>query len=1413
METTQIRPLMRSLNIVVTLGAAFSSFTLWLIESWIRYPLFLFEVIAIIVLYLVINDYDIRLTTKHVRIQSLHLGLVVDGFLTASASILLIINGFHIQGGLTQLVLALLCTSLLSGYALLNIFGLARYFSRLETAVLSYLLSYAFTGFIALASFGIDQGARTSFGLSFFIVIGLVSTQKRRGHEHTSISKSFSKNIDCLALLLAMAFYILSFHFMYPGFALLPGTDISRDYASSIILSRTPNIYIRSVYLLAHFHESLFLSLSHPSLSSAQTALLTLNLMLPLAFFVMTKPYLERIDARLPSLATLFWALFTNSFGGFAWLYFTKLKLSMIGQTQLQLLATAADKTYYGTMYGVFGLWYVPATVAFVVLMTTIFLMSRREIPASKYIALFSVMIATLYLTHVTEAVVFALFLAVYGAISRNGNLTIDDSMKSSIIGFLFVIIIYYILSLFTARFMIDLSLLISLMIPILALILSLLFKRIVRPRLSFGIKLRIGSKSFLKTLVLSLLFAYTVALLSWTSLGESFHTWQVDTIGLVPWFMYPLMLGINGLLAILTLYYLTQHLESYRALTLFIAFMIFAFIAGKLVSTTNLYLFDSRYWEKRFIWFIKISLATLAPIPILFSMDSLKKKTFHANIKTVASVVIIGTVVLCGVSTSFLNQEYWSIVANDPAYQPSSNEMSAINVFREILDNDPKAWLATVTSTSAAMATLAAPADKLGLKQLLYTAYRPEMAFAQLYRHPAYRHPYVYLHNRDIAHLNDFNDRFLAQYLTMLPLVFNNSEVKIYNVSKPSFPQPTSDNVLIMPLDSSLIGEDLYMAYHILSQGLYNYTVAYDLDDKALNATTILLSFDPPEGSILADVFQDKFGQTLGSWDISKGSWRTEGGKLLGGEDEKYHEGIILSAIFAENFTANFQAEPVCGDVEVYNYVSLVYSWVDSKNYRIADILFNTDGYIYVHFRTIVDGVENALPSWPGIKTDLKWGFGNEYNITIKVNGLSNEITINGKTFLSINLKNIGGKIGLRYFRFYGVSFEDFSVACTMRVRLRPVKDYLGYLQQGGRVIVLNTNGYGFFSDYLFSISNSTAGAQRIDSQNQRIHLPPNVLVPILLSKNGNATTLSSYIAVPYETPFILQQNYGTGELFYVNIYPIIKAMREKSTQPAFSELSGKLLNDLNLTKVNPDTILSFDGYVREIYLSNGVKAGTHSLLFPLELELKQVDVEAEDGFHTFHNVTNIAITEYSRAIIEADSVIIENGEGFYAVVRINSTFTVKPSAGSLNLKITTKDEEINLSDINQFSITPSDSVQLLARTPTLNASQVTFVEFYPSGSLQWSTRTYGQNLKVAGLTQFSVMLSDSYSALTNVKVGASFERDPPIVMLDELSAFPTALFWTLLLLPISVVIIFAFRVRETHQDNQTKGSPNHHV
>ena len=568
----------------------------------------------------------------------------------------------------------------------------------------------------------------------------------------------------------------------------------------------------------------------------------------------------------------------------------------------------------------------------------------------------------------------------------------------------------------------------------------------------------------------------------------------------------------------------------------------------------------------------------------------------------------------------------------------------------------------------------------------------------------------------------------------------------------------------------------------------------------------TVILAFDPPSEENLNLSYQEFFNQTLNSWSTIKGDWQIINSELYGGEIGKYGEGIILSQVSAQNFIASFKVKPTSGNATVLNYVSLVYSWFDSKNYRIADILFNADGYIYVLFRTILDGVEKVIPNWPGVKTDLKWDFGKEYNITVSVNGTLNQISINDKPYLSIELENIPGRIGLRYYKLYQTVFDDFTINYEVKLNMRAVDNYLDFLKSGGEIIVLNTNGYNFFGNNLFTLTGSTIKAKEIEGLNGKLILPAQIFVQKLILKNSTTSILSNYTGSNEENPYVIKQNYGRGVLFYVNVFPIAEALFKEENPQAFYPILGKLLNDLNLSKLDEHFLPTIDGYVKTIHLNGNSKVETSSLIFSPGITLKQLDIHTTNGSTTFYNVTSIQINGAYNLIIEAENFTIENGQGFYATLKINSTFTVKPSEGFFNLKIATGNEKFQNIHVEKLSITPYGAVNLLVKTPEISSSNTTFVEFYPTISLQWSTRTYGENLQVTGLTTFQIMLSDSYTILRNIKLGGSFTRDPPIVAYDELSTWPTAMFWTILLLPIlfGATLIYTSRHPPRNKDEK---------
>ena len=387
--------------------------------------------------------------------------------------------------------------------------------------------------------------------------------------------------------------------------------------------------------------------------------------------------------------------------------------------------------------------------------MTALFLLSKKEVPTFKFLALFSTVIAVLYLTHVAEAVIVVAFIALYAIISKSHSLKLRDSILASLIGFVLAAVVYAFFSQVTPRFILNTTLLASLLLPSFLLMLSLALNRYT-PKLSLKLNLK-RPKFPLKTFAIAITVAYLTISLSLLYFTDSFHTWQVNDLGVVPLFMYPLMLGVTGFLSVISLYHISKNTVNYKPLKLFLIFTAFVFIAGVIVSLSNLYFFDVNFWEKRFVWLIKIPLALFAPIPVLLLIGKLQKESLlRRRLKIIASVALIGTICLCGISTVFLNFEYWSLYTQKSDNYLTSAQLDAVDNFKKILDNDPRAWAITCTSESLATMAFVEPADTLQLQQLLYNIHTRELAFTELYRSSTFSHPYAYIDARDAALLNN---------------------------------------------------------------------------------------------------------------------------------------------------------------------------------------------------------------------------------------------------------------------------------------------------------------------------------------------------------------------------------------------------------------------------------------------------------------------------------------------------------------------------------------------------------------------------------------------------------------------------------------------------------------------------------
>jgi len=759
--------------------------------------------------------------------------------------------------------------------------------------------------------------------------------------------------------------------------------------------------------------------------------------------------------------------------------------------------------------------------------------------------------------------------------------------------------------------------------------------------------------------------------------------------------------------------------------------------------------------------------------------------------VRITTSWLVIVIVVIGGLSTSFLSIGYWNYTGTNALDQSSTLDMESVEELQDIFNANPYTWLYTPSQTSDYIMTRAAPADQLGAKILLNSASTPEMGLMLLYRHPIYSHPYIYIANRDQQILDTYNDNFIDNHLEEIPVISNNSQASIYDSPRLSFPQETSSSALVLPPAEYLTSSEILTSYYALSGGYFDYTVVSESDPSIWDYDNIILPYDLPLSDELVGRhyidFTDSWSQEFGEWNIGEDT--VVGGDLLGES-----AGLITSSVSVESFRASMNINTALFNDSVLNYAGLVHSFQNSTNMKIAELMFGIDGFIYVFSNTVnntnpVFGTPS--PAWPGINTGISWAHDTEYEISINITGNSTQIMINEQEVLSQEEDNPRGKIGLFYYRPNQIGFSNLVLESNRAPLSNSGGEFLEFVQNGGTLIVLNTDGYGYFSDNLFQPETYTFEATGLNGSNIEIEFPTALNIQSNTLKTTSVDIVASYISPQRnESVYITKQQLDSGTLLYANIFPLLNKINETQRQVFTSDVLMKSLNFLNLTSLS-DIVLSWDGYTKSILLDN-VTIQTSSVMFPYNSDPLDAEIHVDSSEITISNIVSIRI-QSSQIEIESDQLVISNGSGFYTNCRFEDIISMIPDENN-RITIFTNENLLEYEDVSVIHITPTSQVNLQIRLPNVLAESAVFDGLYTqSGSLA-IVGASGQSLVVAGGVEFNIGVSDAYTILRQVQISGEWQLDPPQVQFDEVITYFEGLISGLLLLPTLPVFYWVF-------------------
>ena len=1373
MQQIEEKSFRKNLILVTGIAIVFSSFTLWLIESHIKYALFVFEIILIVVIYFILRNYELPFEINRFQIKYSK-GIISDISLITFSVILIFFNISNLEN-FVLLPLAFICTVFLIGNALLNIGKLEKYFSRLETILLSFFIGFIFSSLCTLALLWMDENSRVILIPTIFIIIGIISgfTRIKKQNEESSNTNSLSKKIDIVAIGTSIAFYVLFFYYIYPEFALVPGTDISRHFSFSQILSRTPDLYTGFSYLLFHSFDSTVNTLSGvTSIEFFQTLKVGLNLFFPLVVYVFSKRFLEKIDKRIPALSTLFFSVFSN----FSFLYYLQLKLQETDYTVLEMLGRyVAQKSYYSSIYFSQSFaWFVPQSIGFMIFIFLLLLLGIRSIPSSRLIPLMTILILSLTLIHLPQALIFVIFLSFFSLLSKSQSLRLNEGLVSCMLGLTgSIIAVLYINSsweLFVrdAAFPFQVVLYTGSLIPLT--IFSIFWRKKILLKLNFlkGFKLTSKSSKFLSIILVSI---YLLALLTWFFVD--FKSSDYHEVGVVPWFIYPLILGIPGLLFLTSIRYFYKIFPN-SFLFLILMIIPIMIILGQILSFVNLNIQQTNFWEKRLLMYIFLSASLISPIILIKFVDRI-----DINRKLLSKVtlsIVISMIVIAGFSSMSLQSEFWFLANKQNAIQ--KDEIEAVNYLKEIFNSDQRAYTIAPSKKSMSIVTFSSSPYQLHKPEVTSTSKNPDLPLFTLRAHNL-PHAYLYVHERDIALINGSKNWFLDHLIPLLPTVFKNEQVTIYNSSQTTFPLSHSDTTLIVPIDNRINFQDSWLfAYDMVSQNNVNYTVMYDTDHNALKSKTVLLSYDPPLDSYPNDYLDDF--SLPSNWKILSGNWNFSNNGLIGKLESGSLDNIMLSPVSTTDSTIKTSFKILSADPDVANYISIIYDWKDSDNFSSARATFYRDQQIWLAFDTMKDGQKTTFPTWPGTLTKHVWKPGDIINMTLSKHGDREELFLNGTKYL-IQQEGIGksGDIGFSVDRIEKVFFDHFNIQRMNELNQRPISDYVSYVISGGNLIVLNTNGNGAFSD-LFLKSNDlpTLLSENLNYTNSNSMKDDNVPNHIqILDMDSFKNTLPKNLQRDFpedSSILVMEKHVGNGKITFVNVYPFISDFHEGNIKGNdVYKILISLFGSLDLDKITSQPITSkkIPLIFRNLDGSGNVRINTNSMLFPSDIRLTNLELMNNNKIIKIKNVTELAIEDYDRVVIQSKNVSLINGNGLYSKIILDNSIHLEFIKNAI-VSLSDDKQSLHFEKVSNIMISNKGPINVIVRQPTIHIDGSSTLS-YPTSALLYSLiRDNAESLNVIGNVTLTLFMSDTLNYATNVKIEGQTERYPPLLDKDYFSS-----------------------------------------
>ena len=792
------------------------------------------------------------------------------------------------------------------GYSITKLLEFESLLDNLEIVIYSFVLGFTYIGLITFTAAILFEMAVIRYILLALILIHVVLLFKQVFRKSKELHMQFNLNPTTLFRWLMVSIVVLSFYaFYYKDFVYIPGTDISRHYMYSVNIVRNPIEFVGiapDYYYLFHSSVGALIVLSgERNFALVNVLLIVIDIIYVLSiipFIRVVSTYGKNIDSVLAFLSTFI-------FTGLGWLYILFNPPSNTLYYYSKLIE-GNNKMYNNLMYTPSPfMWPVPlsfATATYLLSLTLLFkiLRSEENVFLSSRFSL-SLIAALLALamsgSHPPEGVMYALILSL--TILLTVKHRVSYTMNGLIIGFV---------TGYVAGGLVDIAITAISPHPVtVARIVAFLGSAILigstwllrkvlwtalRPLHRIHFTLNTHQKTILSDIFLYFVIGlFMVGILTSLDMNNKFYTYAADpggVIGLVPWFIYPILLGFVLPLGAAGMIYTLLHDRdpvSRLIIKVLVLTIVLSIIAGRTVSYLNISDINTGYWgEKRFVMFVYLALLPYAIYVLKHLVHRITK--MHISVSTLAAIAL-SFLVLISFTNTLIIASFWNICTDK--HRVDSQEYIALTKLRDIVWNSTDRWILAPTIRSRNEVAFATPIYTTFIDPSINFRFTLPETTLRVLRSYGLETPYVYVDWR--TDVKTVSSGWIGN--VMIPgiatKVLEVGPISIYDIPSLAPVLPSSSTALVLPTYRDLIPW-IDKVFLLLSRLGLNYTTVLETDPDLLsnhNYETLILPYDPITAgmNITIDALSKEFA---GFWKGVSGVATFENGVLRLGDPER---------------------------------------------------------------------------------------------------------------------------------------------------------------------------------------------------------------------------------------------------------------------------------------------------------------------------------------------------------------------------------------------------------------------------------------------------------------------------------------------------------------------------------------------